>query len=204
MELTGQQRLPVSRDRVWAGLMDPATLKAAIPGCETIADEGNGRYTIGVLAAVGPVKARFKGRLQQQDVQAPQRYMLSFEGDGGIAGFAKGSAEVELLEDGDAREQIGSRLIDATAAKMSAQFFERLTQVIQTGAVPAAPEAAAVAAAAPAPTAVGAPAGAVPELALGAPAVAGVRGVVTIQMPAWTWAFTVAVIALLAAWLAVH
>lgn len=221
MELTGQQRLPVSRDRVWAGLMDPATLKAAIPGCETIADEGNGRYTIGVLAAVGPVKARFKGRLQQQDVQAPQRYMLSFEGDGGIAGFAKGSAEVELLEDGDAREhtvlsyraqaqiggrlaQIGSRLVDATAAKMSAQFFERLTQVIQTGAVPAAPEAAAVAAAAPAPTSVGAAARAVPELALGAPAVAGARGVVTIQMPAWTWAFTVAVIALLAAWLAVH
>lgn len=221
MELTGQQHLPISRDRVWAGLMDPATLKAAIPGCETIADEGNGRYAIGMLAAVGPVKARFKGRLQQQDVQAPQRYILSFEGDGGIAGFAKGSAEVDLREDGVAREhtvlsyraqaqiggrlaQIGSRLIDATAAKMSAQFFDRLTQVIQTGAVAGAADAAPIAPATPVTTAAGARGEVAQVPSHLAPTADNVREVVTIQMPAWTWAFTVAVIGLLAAWLAVY
>lgn len=222
MELTGKQQLPVPRDRVWAALLDPATLKAAIPGCESITDQGNGLYAIGLLAAVGPVKARFKGRLQQQDVQAPQRYTLSFEGDGGIAGFAKGSAEVELQEEGKDRDQtmllyraqaqiggrlaqIGSRLVDATAAKMSAQFFERLTQVVLSGvpveavAMPSAIESTgAPAAVAPvADTLARAPAQTLPPQAA-----AGMPRAVTITMPAWTWAFTVAVIALLAAWLA--
>lgn len=212
MELTGQQMLPLPRDKVWAALLDPQTLRAAIPGCEFVTDEGNGLYSVGVLAAVGPVKARFKGRMQQQDLQPPHRYTLSFEGDGGMAGFAKGSAEVELVEEGEAREQtrlnyraqaqiggrlaqIGSRLIDATAAKMSAQFFERLTQAIT------APEVVAEAAAAPvaaAPAAAARPAGVPVPLAQPAP------GLVTIQMPAWTWAFTITVIALLSAWLAAH
>jgi carbon monoxide dehydrogenase subunit G len=219
MELTGQQLLPVPRDKVWSALLDPEVLRAAIPGCEFVTDEGNGLYSVGMLAAVGPVKARFKGRMQQQDLVPPQRYTLSFEGDGGMAGFAKGSAEVELLEDAETREhtrltyraqaqiggrlaQIGSRLVDATAAKMSAQFFERLTQVIVAPPVAAAADdgAALVApdTAAPVARAAAEPAGA--EL----PVVAPARGLVTIQMPAWTWAFTITVIALLVAWLATH
>lgn len=217
MELTGQQLLPVPRDKVWAAMLDPETLRAAIPGCEFVTDEGNGLFSVGVLAAVGPVKARFKGRLQQQDLQPPKRYTLSFEGDGGMAGFAKGSAEVELIEEGEAREQtrlnyraqaqiggrlaqIGSRLVDAAAAKMSAQFFERLTQVI------VAPERAALPAAAQAPGAAAAAAPGVPPVARPSgvevpPAQSGSGGV-TIQMPAWTWAFTVTTITLLSAWLA--
>ena len=219
MELTGQQLLPVPRDKVWSALLDPEVLRAAIPGCEFVTDEGNGLYSVGMLAAVGPVKARFKGRMQQQDLVPPQRYTLSFEGDGGMAGFAKGSAEVELLEDAEAREhtrltyraqaqiggrlaQIGSRLVDATAAKMSAQFFERLTQVIV--APPAAVAADDVAALDAPGTAASVARPATEPGGAELPVVAPARGLVTIQMPAWTWAFTITVIALLVAWLATH
>ncbi len=215
MELTGEQRLPVTRERVWAALMDTETLRAAIPGCESVVHEGEGRYAVSVVAAVGPVKARFKGRLQQQDLQPPHRYTLSFEGDGGMAGFARGSAEVELSEAegaahtvlayraqaqiGGRLAQIGSRLVDAAAARMSQQFFERLTQAI---AAPALAQAAAVQGV---PLAVGEPP---------APAVlpgygpqpaydAGWSGTVSLTMPGWAWAFTLAAL-VAASWIATH
>lgn len=221
MELKGEQRLPVQRDRVWAALMDTETLRAAIPGCENITDEGQGRYGVTVLAAVGPVKARFKGRLQQQDLQAPRRYTLSFEGDGGMAGFARGSAEVELHEDGEAATrlaycaqaqiggrlaQIGSRLVDATAARMSQQFFERLVQVIAGPA--AAPAAPALAVDPMLPLAAGVPPA--PQLetvrlaAAGEARVQPESSMVTVSMPAWAWSFSFVVAALLAAWISTH
>lgn len=212
MELTGERLLPVARERVWAALLDHETLRAAIPGCESVTADGDGRYIVSVLAAVGPVKARFKGRLQQQDLQPPQRYTLSFEGDGGVAGFARGSAEVELIEVeasstrltyraqaqiGGRLAQIGSRLVDATAARMSAQFFERLTSVIT--APPPAQAAPAL------PIGYGEPP-AMPIHANPAPVAAPAHadswgGSVNVSMPAWTWAFTVAA-ALVAGWLA--
>lgn len=203
MELTGEQRLPVTRERVWAALLDTETLRAAIPGCEAVTHEGDGRYSVSMVAAVGPVKARFKGRLQQQDLQPPQRYTLSFEGDGGVAGFARGSAEVELSEaEGNATvlayraqaqiggrlAQIGSRLVDATAARMSQQFFERLAAAI----VPP-PPAPANASRQEVALALGEP-----PLANTAPAAvesSGWSGTVTIAMPGWAWAFTVAAVA---------
>lgn len=217
MELKGEQRLPVTRDRVWAALLDTETLRAAIPGCESVTDEGQGRYTVSVVAAVGPVKARFKGRLQQQDLQPPRRYTLSFEGDGGMAGFARGSAEVELHEDGEAATrlsyqaqaqiggrlaQIGSRLVDATAARMSQQFFERLVATI------AAPAQAPAGMAAALPLANGVPP-APPVEPTRAPGAAGAgrapeSGMVTVSMPAWAWSFSLAVAALLAAWISTH
>lgn len=219
MELTGQQLLPMPRDRVWSALLDPATLQAAIPGCEFVTDEGNGVYALGMLAAVGPVKARFKGRMRQQDLQPPQRYTLSFEGDGGIAGFAKGSAEVELAEAGDngahtrlvyraqaqiggRLAQIGSRLVDATAARMSAQFFERLTATISAPAAPVAPVAGEEVRAPQAVRGEPGTAGAVVRAPAGVPA--GAAGQVTIQMPGWAWAFTVAALVSLIGWLAVR
>lgn len=215
MELTGERLLPVARERVWAALLDHETLRAAIPGCEAVTADGDGRYIVSVLAAVGPVKARFKGRLEQQDLQPPQRYTLSFEGDGGVAGFARGSAEVELSEVegsstrltyraqaqiGGRLAQIGSRLVDATAARMSAQFFERLTNVIT--APPSAPQP--VPAMPSLPTGYGEPpampayAGTAPVPAL--PAGSPWGGSVSVSMPAWAWAFTVTA-ALVAAWL---
>lgn len=216
MELTGEQRLPITRERVWAALLDTETLRAAIPGCEAVVHEGEGRYRVSVVAAVGPVKARFKGRLQQQDLQPPQRYTLSFEGDGGMAGFAKGSAEVELSEAegashtvlayraqaqiGGRLAQIGSRLVDATAARMSQQFFERLTQVIteEPKAQAVNPQELAIA--------MGQPPAPVPEFGTSAPARGqedGWSGTVTISMPGWAWVFTLAA-AVTSVWLAMH
>lgn len=219
MELNGAQVIPQSRERVWAALMSPAILQAAIPGCEAIEDQGQGVFAVTVMAAVGPVKARFKGRLQQLDLQAPTRYTLSFEGNGGMAGFAKGSAEVDLeaisesetklvyrtqAEIGGRLAQIGSRLVDAAAAHMSKQFFERLVQAMQAPA-PQAAVAAPVAAAGATPVA--APIPTATPVAVAAPVAVGGSGlgsVVSVQMPAWTWAFTVSVIALLAAYLGTH
>ena len=220
MELTGERLLPVARERVWAALLDSETLRAAIPGCETVTHEGDGRYIVSVLAAIGPVKARFKGRLQQQDLQPPHRYTLSFEGDGGVAGFARGSAEVELSEaDGSSTRltyraqaqiggrlaQIGSRLVDATAARMSAQFFERLSAVIVAPAAEPRPVLRPL----PMPTGFGEPPsapvfGIATGSTLAAAEVAGWSGTVDVTMPAWAWAFTVAAAALLAGWIATH
>lgn len=207
MELKGEQRIPMTRERVWSGLMDPQILKAAIPGCESVTDEGQGQMRVVMVAAIGPVKARFKGQLQMRDLQAPERYTLSFEGHGGMAGFAKGQAEVALHHEADGTRmvyqaqadiggrlaQIGSRLVDAAAAHMSAQFFERLVQAMQAPAPSPAMafpmEAVAAGAAAPAPLAPAPTAARAPETAL-----------VTLQMPAWTWSFTIAVVALTVAY----
>lgn len=220
MELSGAQVIPQSRERVWAALMNPAILQAAIPGCEAIEDQGQGVFAVTVMAAVGPVRARFKGRLQQLYLQAPTRYTLSFEGHGGMAGFAKGSAEVDLeavsesetrlvyrtqAEIGGRLAQIGSRLVDAAAAHMSKQFFERLVQAMQA---PAPQPVASVASAATTPASVvSTPMTAPAAAAVMAPVAVGGVGlgsVVSVQMPAWTWAFTVSVIALLAAYLGTH
>jgi len=222
MELSGNHLLPVPRQRVWDALMDTETLRAAIPGCEAIEDQGNGLFVVRVVAAVGPVKARFKGLLQQQDLQAPERYTLSFEGDGGVAGFAKGSAQVQLSPSGpDGAQtrldyqaqaqiggrlaQIGSRLIDATAAQLSGQFFERLVRLVSAPAASSPAQAAAGESNAPAvgtlPAASPAP---VRPAAVTHDVPARHGALVTLQMPAWTWAFTVAVIALLSGWLAVR
>jgi len=231
MELSGQQLLPAPRDRVWSALLDPETLRAAIPGCEYVTAEGDGVYRIGMLATVGAVQARFQGRMQQQDVQPPHRCTLSFEGDGGLAGFAKGSAEVELLESEEARDvtrlqyraqaqiggrvaQIGSRLVDATAARMSAQFFERLGRAIATpaGAAPAPGATAALADDATAARDTAAAAGditaagssASPHAATPPVGVSLTRGIVTVQLPAWAFAFAIAALVALIAWLAAH
>lgn len=214
MEMSGEQVLPLARERVWKALLDTDTLRASIPGCESMTHEGDGAYAVTVVAAVGPVKARFKGRLQQQDMQPPQRYTLSFEGDGGMAGFARGSAEVDLSElagtpartrlvyraqaqIGGRLAQIGSRLVDATAARMAAQFFDRLTQTLTLPA----PEALARTEAAPAAVPAVDAATALAVSSGVPPAPAPLQSVVTLQMPAWTWAFTVAVFALLTVWL---
>jgi carbon monoxide dehydrogenase subunit G len=230
MELSGQQLLPVPRDRVWSALIDPETLRAAIPGCEYVNEVGEGLYSVGLFATVGSVRARFKGRMQQEDVQAPHRCTLSFEGDGGFAGFAKGSAEIELLDAGDGRDgtrltyraqaqiggrvaQLGSRFVDATAARLSAQFFERLTRAIVEPS-PAAPSAAD----APASGAVRASEPMEPAQETGVPiesaspsrvpaphvGVSVTAGMVTIQLPAWAFAFAVAALVALIGWLAVH
>ena len=137
MELESSRLLPVDRETAWNALNDPKVLKAAIPGCESIEPNGDGSYTLALVAAVGPVKAKFNGRLTLTDVVAPERYTLTFDAQGGAAGFGKGSAQVELApEEGGTRlsyrvkaqvggriAQVGSRLIDATAKKLADEFF---------------------------------------------------------------------------------
>jgi hypothetical protein len=140
MELTETHTLPVAQQRTWDALNDTGVLRACIPGCESIEPDGENAYLVALSAAVGPVKARFKGRMQLTDIDAPNAYSIVFEGQGGAAGFAKGNARVTLEADGDAATkltytasaqvggklaQIGSRLVDGAARKIAGEFFKR-------------------------------------------------------------------------------
>lgn len=137
MEMTGEYRIPAKREDVWRALNDPEVLKACIPGCQTLTRTSDNAMNATVVAKVGPVKATFVGDVVFTNVNAPESYTISGEGKGGVAGFAKGGADVKLAEDGDGTlltytvnaqvggklAQLGSRLIDTTAKKMADDFF---------------------------------------------------------------------------------
>jgi hypothetical protein len=139
MQLTNQQTLPVNQLQAWEALNDIALLQSAIPGCETITTAGDNEYDVAITAAVGPVKARFKGKLRLADLAPPNSYTMHFEGQGGAAGHGKGHADVRLeavsanetvlhytahASVGGKIAQIGSRLVDMAAQKMATEFFE--------------------------------------------------------------------------------
>jgi carbon monoxide dehydrogenase subunit G len=142
--MTGEFRIPAPRQRVWEGLNDPEILKSSIPGCQTIEKLSDTEFTAKVLAQVGPVKANFAGKVTLADLNPPQSYTIAGEGSGGVAGFAKGSAKVNLDEDADATvlhyavqahvggklAQIGSRLIDSVARRMAENFFTRFVAAV--------------------------------------------------------------------------
>jgi carbon monoxide dehydrogenase subunit G len=144
MEMTGSQLIPLPQQRVWQALNDPEVLKACIPGCESVEKVSDSEYRIAMTAAVGPVKARFTGKLVLSDVNPPTSYTLAFEGSGGAAGFGKGSSQVSLVPEGtDTRlnytakatvggklAQVGSRLIDGVSKKMAEDFFARFNQTV--------------------------------------------------------------------------
>jgi carbon monoxide dehydrogenase subunit G len=160
MEMTGEQVIALPQQRVWEGLNDPEVLKACIPGCESIERVSDNEYRVALTAAVGPVRAKFGGKLLLSEVNPPTSYRLSFEGSGGAAGFGKGSASVRLAPDGAATRlaytanaqvggklaQVGSRLIDGVAKKMADEFFERFNEKL-AGPAPAAQGEAVMAAA---------------------------------------------------------
>lgn len=157
MDLTGEQLIPVSKDQVWRALNDLDVLKACIPGCETIEWVGEDQLEVLVTVKVGPVKARFKGLVSLTNIDPPNSYTISGEGKGGAAGFAKGGADVMLSDAeggtllryeakaqvGGKLAQVGARLIDATAKKLSADFFESLkAEVVErSGGGPAVKDA---------------------------------------------------------------
>jgi hypothetical protein len=155
MEMTGEQLIPLPQPQVWEGLNDPEVLKACIPGCDSIERVSDFEYRVAMTAAVGPVKARFSGKLLLADVNPPTSYRLAFEGSGGAAGFGKGGASVMLAPDGAGTKltytataqvggklaQVGSRLIDGVAKKMADEFFQRFNEKL-AGPAPAAREAA--------------------------------------------------------------
>jgi carbon monoxide dehydrogenase subunit G len=146
MELTNQQTLPVGQAEAWAALNDIALLQACISGCEAITPSGDNAYDVALMAAVGPVKARFKGKLRLADLDPPNAYSLQFEAQGGPAGHGKGTAQVKLEPQGPQQTllhyqvqasvggkvaQIGSRLVDMAAQKMAGEFFENFTAKLQ-------------------------------------------------------------------------
>ena len=146
MEMKGEQLISAPQKTVWNGLNDPEMLKACVPGCESIELAGENTYTVLMVARVGPVAAKFKGKLTLTDIKPPDSYSLSFEGQGGAAGFAKGSAQVRLAPQGlltklsyDVKAnvggklaQIGSRLVDAAAKKVADDFFRNFNEKIGT------------------------------------------------------------------------
>ena len=138
MDLQGERRIPASVEKTWTALNDPETLKACIAGCETLEQTGDNEYLAVLGLKIGPVNAKFKGKLQLTDIVPMTSYRINFEGQGGVAGFGKGHAQVRLSPDGEATllnydaqaqvggkiAQIGSRLVASAAAKVSDGFFK--------------------------------------------------------------------------------
>jgi carbon monoxide dehydrogenase subunit G len=157
MDMTGERRIPASRQKVWDALNDPAILKACIPGCESLEKTGDTDLKATASVKIGPIAARFTGKVQLVDLDPPNSYRIQGEGAGGVAGFAKGGADVRLIDDGagtllsyDVKAQVGgkiaqlgARLIDATSKQMADMFFDRFTAAV-SAPVPVAAAVAAV------------------------------------------------------------
>ena len=150
MDMTGERRIPAPRQKVWDALNDPLVLKACIPGCESLEKTSDTDMRATASIKIGPIAARFTGKVQLSDLDPPNSYRISGEGQGGVAGFAKGGADVHLSDDGaftvlkyDVKAQVGgkiaqlgARLIDATSKQMADMFFDRFSAAV---AEPAAP-----------------------------------------------------------------
>ncbi|MBC7605088.1 MAG: carbon monoxide dehydrogenase subunit G [Ramlibacter sp.] len=172
MDLQGERLIPTDVQRTWDALNDPETLKACIPGCESVTRTGDNAFESVVAVKIGPVSARFKGKLLMTNIVPPTSYTINFDGQGGAAGFGKGSADVSLApEDGNTRlrfsakaqvggkmAQIGSRLVDATAQKLTEQFFTAFEEHLRPASIDAESSDASAASAASASKASGIPA----------------------------------------------
>ncbi|WP_136415011.1 carbon monoxide dehydrogenase subunit G [Herbaspirillum sp. ST 5-3] len=148
MELIGEQLIGAPRGKVWEALNDPAILSRCIPGCEEINKISEAETHTRVMLKIGPVRARFSGKIFMTDMEAPAKCTLSFEGAGGAAGFAKGRSAVALAEEGTGTRltysveasvggklgQIGGRLIDSSAKKMADEFFAAFDAALQSPA----------------------------------------------------------------------
>ncbi len=156
MDMNDSQRIAAPREVVWAALNDTEVLKACIPGCESIEKTSDTEMEAKVVLKIGPVKASFTGKVTLTNIDPPNGYTISGEGQGGVAGHARGGADVRLEADGDATvlhytvkaevggkiAQLGSRLIDSTAKKLAGEFFEKFAEVcgpapeVEAGAEP--------------------------------------------------------------------
>jgi uncharacterized protein len=171
MEMTGERRIEAPRETVWEGLNDPEVLRESIPGCESVERTGPDSFQARVAVKLGPMGAKFSGKVQLTNINPPASYTISGEGNGGAMGFAKGGADVALEEIsptetllkytvkaqvGGKMAQLGARLIDSTAKQMADQFFDRFSAAVAAPAAPATaadgPVVAAVAAVTPAAT----------------------------------------------------
>lgn len=165
MNLQGERLIAATPDATWAALNDPETLKACIAGCETLERVADDEYLATMAMRIGPVNARFKGRLKLENIVPPSSYTIAFDGQGGVAGFGKGSADVKLAPEGAGTRlsyaakaqvggklaQVGSRLIEGAATKIADDFFA----AFESRLAPAAEKGEAAIAAAPMPAAPG-------------------------------------------------
>ncbi|HWK14163.1 MAG TPA: carbon monoxide dehydrogenase subunit G [Rhizobiaceae bacterium] len=148
MDMSGEERITAPVDKVWAALNDPEILKACIPGCESLEKRDDGGFTAVVSLKIGPIKAKFNGEVELQNLNPPHSYTIAGEGKGGIAGFAKGGADVTLKEDGADTTiltytakadvggkiaQLGSRLIQSTSKKLAGEFFSSFNKMVSEG-----------------------------------------------------------------------
>lgn len=143
--MTGQQQIPLSQTQTWHALNDTEVLKDCIPGCEALERVSENRYELRMTARVGPVSTRFKGLMTLEDIDPPNSYTMTFEGQGGVAGFAKGQAKVTLTPEeegtrlsylvkamvGGKLAQLGARLIDGVARKLAEDFFKAFNERAQ-------------------------------------------------------------------------
>lgn len=151
MKMTGEQKIAASRQKVWEALNDPEVLRQSIPGCQSLTREPDGRLNAVVAVKIGPIGARFAGVVTLSDLDPPNGYRITGEGQGGMAGSAKGGARVKLADAGDGTllsyevdaevggrlAQLGGPMIDATAKQLAGKFFEQFGAILAPGAVPA-------------------------------------------------------------------
>jgi uncharacterized protein len=157
MDMTGERRIPAPREKVWSGLVDPLVLQGAIPGCEKLEKLSDSEMELAAAVKIGPIAARFAGKVHLRDLDPPRSYRLEGEGQGGVAGFARGGATVTLDEDGAGSTllkyeahaqvggkiaQLGARLIDATARQYADVFFDRFAAAVSSPPVETGVEAA--------------------------------------------------------------
>ncbi len=145
MDMQGSRQLAITQQQAWTALNDPAVLKTCIPGCDKVEATGENQYAIGMALKIGPVSAKFSGKITLTDIMPPESYKLSFEGQGGPAGFGKGSAAVKLTPNADGCDlsytanatvggkiaQLGQRLVDGAAKSMAEDFFKRFDLEMQ-------------------------------------------------------------------------
>jgi len=153
MDMSGERLIAAPREAVWQALNDPAVLKSCIPGCESIDKLSDTEMTATVSAKIGPISARFNGKVHLSEIDAPNSYVISGEGQGGVAGFAKGGARVQLSDAaggtalhyqvnaqiGGKMAQLGARLIDSVAKSYAETFFTKFSELVAPAASPPTP-----------------------------------------------------------------
>jgi uncharacterized protein len=212
MEILGTQLIPAARNVVWDALNDPVVLRRCLPGCESVERVSAQEFKVVVATAIGPLRAKFNGALRMTEMDPPASCVMVFEGQGGAVGFGQGSANVELRESSGATElsyaakaqvggklaQVGSRLIDSVARKMSDDFFKAFMKQFQAeppqaAAAPAAQADPVGAAALPAAAPPAVPSSPVPALAPAAASQAAAHGNGSTFVPGW-WLAVAAVL----------
>lgn len=145
MDMQGQRQLGVTQQQAWEALNDPQMLKQCVPGCDKMELMEDGRYAVGMSVKIGPVSAKFAGKIELANVQPPESYTLKFDGQGGVAGFGKGVSQVKLTPNeqgtmldytvnaqvGGKIAQLGQRLIDGVAKSMAEDFFAKFDAAMQ-------------------------------------------------------------------------